>query len=86
MMNTAEERPRIEIYDTARGMASDVINCIVEDRQGRIYAGTTKGVDRLDPKTGYIRHFSSGLGHGECTSAVRDRAGSLWFATKQGRG
>ena len=84
VVNTAEEHPRIEIYDTARGMASDTVNCMVEDRRDRIYAGTTKGVDRLDPQTGYIRHFSSGLAHGECQSAVRDGAGSLWFATKQG--
>ena len=84
VVNTADERPRIEIYDTARGMESDTIQCIVDDRRGRIYAGSTKGVDRLDPKTGYIRHFFSGLPRGEFTSAVRDRAGSLWFATKQG--
>jgi signal transduction histidine kinase len=67
-------------------MASNVVYCIVQDRQGRIYAGTSKGVDRLDPKTGHIRHFSTanGLAHGEFTSAVRDQSGSLWFATKQG--
>src|ERR1019366_8155023 len=84
--NAGDERPRVAIYNSARGMASDIVNCIVEDRQGRIYAGTTKGVDRLDPQTGHIRHFSSadGLAHGEFTSAVRDRSGSLWFATKQG--
>ena len=85
-MNTADERPRIEVYNTTRGMASNIIHCLVEDQQGRIYAGTGKGVDRLDPKTGHIRHFSSadGLAHGEFTSAVRDRSGSLWFATTQG--
>jgi ligand-binding sensor domain-containing protein/signal transduction histidine kinase len=82
--NTAEARPRVEIYDSARGLASDVVNCLVEDGEGRIYAATTRGVDRLDPRTGYIRHFSIGLGRGECMSAVRDRAGSLWFATAQG--
>ncbi|HEY6393389.1 MAG TPA: two-component regulator propeller domain-containing protein [Bryobacteraceae bacterium] len=82
--NTADERPRVEIYDTARGMASNIVHCLVEDLQGHIYAGTSKGVDRLDPQTGYIRHFSSGLAHGGFTSAVRDRSGSLWFATKQG--
>ncbi len=82
--NPADEHLRTERYDTGRGMASDTIECIVEDRQGRIYAGTAKGVDRLDPKTGSIRHLSSGLAHGEFTSAVRDRSGSLWFATKQG--
>ncbi|HEV2687992.1 MAG TPA: two-component regulator propeller domain-containing protein [Bryobacteraceae bacterium] len=84
--NTADKRPHIEIYNTAHGLASNTIDCLVKDRQGRIYAGTGKGVDRLDPKTGHIRHFSSanGLAHGEFTSAVRDRSGSLWFATKQG--
>jgi signal transduction histidine kinase/ligand-binding sensor domain-containing protein len=82
--DTAEARPRVEIYDSARGLASDIVNCLVEDGEGRIYAGTTRGVDRLDSRTGYVRHFSIGLGRGECMSAVRDRAGSLWFATAQG--
>jgi signal transduction histidine kinase len=82
--NTESEHPRIEVYNKARGMASSFILCIANDRQGRIYTGTSRGVDRLDPKTGHIRHFSSGLAHGEFTSAVRDRSGSLWFATKQG--
>jgi ligand-binding sensor domain-containing protein/signal transduction histidine kinase len=84
--NTAEAHPRVEIYNQARGMASGIIQCLVDDRQGRIYAGTSRGVDRLDPKTGHIRHFSiaDGLAHGEFTSAVRDSSGALWFATKQG--
>jgi signal transduction histidine kinase/streptogramin lyase len=84
--NPGDERPRVEVYGTARGMASNIVLCIADDREGRIYAGTGKGVDRLDPKTGHIRHFSSadGLAHGEFRSALRDRAGSLWFATTQG--
>jgi len=84
--NTGDERPRVEVYNTERGMASNTINCLVEDLQGRIYAGTGRGVDRLDPKTGHIRHFSGadGLARGEFKSAVRDRSGSLWFATTQG--
>jgi ligand-binding sensor domain-containing protein/signal transduction histidine kinase len=86
IVNTADERPRIEVFNTDRGLASNAVQCLVEDRQGRVYVGTGKGVDRLDPKTGHIRHFSSadGLAHGELKSAVRDRSGSLWFATTQG--
>jgi len=86
VLNTGDEHPRVEVYNSARGMASNIVHCIVEDSQGRVYAGTTKGVDRLDPRTGHIRHFSTanGLAHGEFTSAFRDRSGSLWFATKQG--
>jgi ligand-binding sensor domain-containing protein/signal transduction histidine kinase len=84
--NTSDEKPRVEVYDTARGLASNSVLCITRDLQGRIYAGTGKGIDRLEPKTGHTRHFSgaNGLAHGEFKSAFRDRSGSLWFATTQG--
>jgi len=84
--NVSDEKLRVDIYNTARGMSSNSIACITSDLQGRIYACTGKGVDRLEPKTGHIRHFSSanGLAHGAFKSALRDRSGSLWFATTQG--
>jgi signal transduction histidine kinase/streptogramin lyase len=77
---------KIRVYKTSDGLASDAINCIIEDAAGRIYAGTGKGVDRLDPRTGRIKHFSTadGLGHGELKMALRDRSGNLWFGTAQG--
>jgi ligand-binding sensor domain-containing protein/signal transduction histidine kinase len=73
-------------YDTSSGLASNQVTAIVEDNAGRIYAGTGKGVDRLDPMTGHVKHFSAadGLPHGEIKSAFRDRFGNLWFATSQG--
>jgi signal transduction histidine kinase/streptogramin lyase len=77
---------KIRVYKTSDGLASDNIICIAEDTAGRIYAGTSKGVDRLDPRTGRVRHFSTadGLARGEVRGAVRDRSGDLWFATTQG--
>ena len=73
-------------YDTNSGLASNQVTAIVEDNAGRIYAGTGKGVDRLDPATGRVKHFSAadGLPHGEIKSALRDDSGDLWFATTQG--
>jgi len=73
-------------YDTSSGLASNQVTAIVEDNAGRIYAGTGKGVDRLDPMTGRVKHFSAadGLPNGEIKSAFRDRFGNLWFATSQG--
>jgi ligand-binding sensor domain-containing protein/signal transduction histidine kinase len=84
--NTGDAQMRVETYNTARGLASNSILCLTSDRQGRIYAGTGKGVDRLEPPTGHIRHFTSanGVAHGAFKSAFRDRNGSLWFATTQG--
>jgi ligand-binding sensor domain-containing protein/signal transduction histidine kinase len=86
IVSSNDEKLRVEVYDTARGMASNSIFCIISDREGRIYAATAKGIDRLEPKTGHVRHFSSanGLAHGEFRSALRDRNGLLWFATTQG--
>jgi hypothetical protein len=76
----------LRIYKTSDGLSSDAIVCVTEDATGRIYAATVKGVDRLDPRTGYIKHFSvaDGLARGNITMASRDGAGDLWFATTQG--
>jgi len=76
----------VAAYTTAKRLASNTIYCIVEDQAGRIYACTAKGVDRLNPNTGDIKHFSvaDGLAHGQLVSALRDASGNLWFATTQG--
>ena len=77
---------RIRIYRTSDGLASEGICCVTEDAAGRIYAATNNGVDRLDPRTGHIKHFSpaDGLARGNIRMAIRDGAGDLWFATTQG--
>jgi signal transduction histidine kinase/streptogramin lyase len=84
--NSGSAKLSVRTYNTAQRLASNTIYCIVEDQSGRIYACTAKGVDRLNPKTGDVKHFSTadGLAHGEMTSALRDASGDLWFATKQG--
>ncbi len=76
----------LRIYDTSNGLASNTVLCLVEDNKARIYAGTGKGIDRLDPLTGRTKHYSSadGLPHGSFRSALRDGSGNLWFATTQG--
>jgi len=76
----------LRIYKASDGLSSDAIVCVTQDATGRIYAATVKGVDRLDPRTGYIKHYSvaDGLARGNITMAVRDGAGDLWFATTQG--
>jgi signal transduction histidine kinase/ligand-binding sensor domain-containing protein len=76
----------VRIYKTSDGLSSDAIVCVTEDSTGRIYAATAKGVDRLDPRTGHVKHSSvaDGLARGNIIMATRDGAGDLWFATTQG--
>jgi ligand-binding sensor domain-containing protein/two-component sensor histidine kinase len=84
--NPAAKVLSVRRYLQPEGLSSEVVRALVDDEQGNIYAGTAAGVDRLDPKTGYIRHFSTadGLARGQIHSAFRDGGGNLWFATAQG--
>jgi ligand-binding sensor domain-containing protein/two-component sensor histidine kinase len=86
MADPAAQAPRLATYDISKGMSSNLVRSIVEDRFGRIWAGTARGVVCLDPRTGAIRRFSTadGLPQAVFRSAIQDRSGALWFATSQG--
>ncbi len=53
---------------------------------GRVYAGNARGVDRLDPATGRVQHYTTrdGLLSGFVNVALRDREGVLWFGSSKG--
>ena len=77
-------QPKFISYTVAEGLSSNQVNCITEDQWGRIYFGTGRGLDRLDPATGHIKHFTEadGLIRGRVRFAVRDGSGALWFANE----
>ncbi len=80
------DRPRFAKYTMQQGLSSNTMHSFTEDRWGRIYIGTARGVDRLDVATGQIRHFTAGegLSKGEIEAAFADRHGALWFGTREG--
>ena len=47
--------PQLRRYTRAQGLSADEVWCVTEDRLGRIYAGTARGVDRLEPAS-VVRH------------------------------
>jgi ligand-binding sensor domain-containing protein/signal transduction histidine kinase len=79
--NPADPEPDFSTYTTNTGLSSNRVFCVAEDERGRIYLGTTRGVDRLDPVSGSLRHFTvaDGLPSAEVQQAHRDRDGDLWF-------
>ena len=81
-----QDRPVVSRYTTAQGLSSNQVTAVVEDRFGRIYAGTARGIDRLDPATGRIRFHRAGEGLplGEMQAGLRDRAGALWASYSTG--
>jgi signal transduction histidine kinase/ligand-binding sensor domain-containing protein len=85
--DAAAVSPSFRVYTTRDGLSSNEATAVAEDLQGRLYVGTGRGVDRLDPATGRIRHFSArdGFTSGEIHSALLDRrTGHLWFAQESG--
>jgi ligand-binding sensor domain-containing protein/two-component sensor histidine kinase len=84
--NPASTLPQIARYTTAEGLASNEILSLTEDQWGRIYAGNNRGVDRLDPASGFVKHYTSaeGLSKGAVALAYCDRQSVLWFVTDEG--
>ena len=78
--------PQIRHYGLEQGLSSEHVFSLVEDGAGRIYVAGGRGVDRLDPKTATLHHFtsSSGLPPGDTQFLFRDREGNIWFASFYG--
>jgi ligand-binding sensor domain-containing protein/signal transduction histidine kinase len=84
--NPEAEHPTFDKYTTANGLASNSIKSLTEDRRGRIYIGTGRGIDRLDLEKGHIRHYTTadGLVVGDSSGALADSTGALWFSFATG--
>ena len=81
-----QPRPATIHLTTRDGLASDQVATLAEDRDGRIFVATARGLDRLDPRTGRIRHFTSahGLVGGRLRATFGGRDGAVWLGTSTG--
>ena len=52
------DHPRFVTYTIADGLSSNSVSCITEDKLGRMYFGTARGLDRFDQETRHIRHYT----------------------------
>jgi signal transduction histidine kinase len=84
--NPGAEKPTFTSLTTDDGLSSNNVRTITEDNWGSIYAGTVRGIDRISPETGRIKHYSvsDGLAGDFVVDSHRDRQGVLWFATTNG--
>lgn len=73
-------------YNRKKGLATDGTSWLVEDKFGRIYVGHGRGVDRIDPATEHIKHYTTadGLPQGAIQFAAQDGQGALWFGSYGG--
>lgn len=80
------DHPAFVRYADAEGRPSTNTMVIVEDAGGFLYFGGGNGIDRLDPATGRVKHFTAadGLTPELVQVAYRDRDGVLWFGSTLG--
>ena len=80
------ERPNLVNISTAEGLSSNQATCVTEDKFGRIYIGTGRGVNRLDTQTGRIKLFTSadGLAQNFVHVCRTEKTGALWFGHYNG--
>ena len=78
--------PTFTNYSERDGISSQYIPRICEDARGRVYFVTGRGLDRLDPSTGQIRHIrsSDGLAGTAIGTCTRDSRGRMWVGTAEG--
>jgi ligand-binding sensor domain-containing protein/signal transduction histidine kinase len=73
-------------FTSREGLASDDVNCIVEDRWGRLWFGTTAGLSRFDPETEKVNTLTTrhGLSNNYAWKALSDSSDTLWFSSRRG--
>jgi len=84
--NWQDESPVFKKVVPADALQSQNIRTLVEDKEGNIYAGTVRGIDRISPDLQHVKHYSvnDGLASDFVVDSHRDREGTLWFATMNG--
>ena len=84
--NPTADVPRFVHLTTENGLSSNNIRSITEDDFGRIYLGSVRGIDRLTPETGIVKHYSvnDGLATDFVDTALRAKTGALCFGTPNG--
>ena len=78
--------PHFAVYGVAAGLSSANASSLALDGWDRVYVGTERGLDRLDPATGNVQRFTAddGLPRGVIETSLRDRGGDLWFGSVEG--
>jgi len=80
-VNHIDNTGAVRAFDTASGLASDVVSEVVEARDGTIWVATSHGVDRI--VRGQVEHVGvvpSVVVH----ALTEDSRGTMWFGTENG--
>jgi signal transduction histidine kinase/ligand-binding sensor domain-containing protein len=76
------DTPKFTSFSMTQGLLSNEVSCLALDKFGRIYAGTGRGLNRIDPESLALRAYTQvdGLPGNYVSQCRTDRNGVLWVA------
>jgi len=74
------EEHGIDRYAERDGLSGDLVTALFEDREGNIWVGTTKGLDRFRAYSVTTLSNGQGLSGGGNASVIAAADGSIWFS------
>ena len=82
----AAEQPRFVSYSPGQNLLGGDVWSIAEDDFGRMYFGTTKGLNQFDPQTNQWLRYTreDGLPSNYISHLYKDRQGYIWISTLLG--
>lgn len=83
--NSMSKFEAINKNNTAGKLGEDNIKCLLENKDGSLILGTTKGVYLYNPATNVVSQDApfNQLNNELCTGLYRDKANRIWLATFQ---
>jgi len=88
LLNTKTGKGRSFVQDTENphSISSNGIDCFYDDGKGKVWIGTTWGLDRFDKKTDQFVSYTvkDGLPDNEVSGILPDDNGNLWLSTSKG--
>ncbi len=69
---------------TGGGLASDVVNAVLEEADGALWFATNAGASRFDGNAWRTFTSSEGLAGNNVTALARDSSGAVWLGTTSG--
>ena len=75
---------RVETYTTGRGLPSNIISSLMEDRDGNLWVGTSGGLVRMKSGRTDVLTERDGLASDWVLALHEDREGTVWVGTQGG--
>lgn len=75
---------QVDRFTTSDGLTANNVLGLFEDREGNVWAGTTRGLDKFTRPAIVTMTSRQGFATDQMTSVIRDRAGVVWAGTESG--